>query len=100
MKSQLEPKTFSGFWLFFPQQNDVAQMPQREDKPLAEPLPESNTFDLEEYTLEAVDVGHTDTHNTIVLWVKDLKFVVAGDVVYGDVHQYLVEANIKKLRLE
>jgi glyoxylase-like metal-dependent hydrolase (beta-lactamase superfamily II) len=97
MKSQLEEKAFAGFWgSFFPN----GQLPDREDVPVAEPLPESNTFELEGHTLEAVEVGHTDTHDTTVLWVKDLKLVVAGDVVYGDVHQYLVEANTKKLRLE
>ena len=54
-------------------------------------MPESHTIELD---------GHTDTHDTSVLWVADLKLVVAGDVVYSDVHQYFVGANVKELRLE
>jgi hypothetical protein len=34
------------------------------------------------------------------LHVPDLHLVVAGDVVYGDVHQYLIEANTKAKRGE
>lgn len=97
MKQQLEPAAFASFWAaFFP----GGQVSEPESVPLAEALPESNTFSLEGHTLQAVEVGHTDTHDTTVLWVADLKLVVAGDVVYGDVHQYLVEANTKQLRLE
>lgn len=64
---------------------------RRHQPPLAEILPESHTVELD---------GRTDTHETIVLWVAGLQLVVAGDVVYSDVHQHLVEANAKELRLE
>ncbi|MBY6414518.1 MBL fold metallo-hydrolase [Rhodococcus sp. BP-252] len=39
----------------------------------------------------SVDVGHSDTDDTTVLHVPDLGLVVAGDVVYNNVHQYLGE---------
>ena len=97
MSQQLEPAAFGAFWAsFFP----GGQVPNPADIPLAHALPSSNTFELEGHALHAVEVGHTDTHDTTVLWVPDLKLVVAGDVVYGDVHQYLVEANTRRLRLD
>lgn len=49
---------------------------------------------------QAVEVGHSDTHDTTVLFCPALKLVVAGDVVYGDVHQMLAEANTHALRME
>jgi glyoxylase-like metal-dependent hydrolase (beta-lactamase superfamily II) len=67
---------------------------------IAEVLPENNRFELEGHIMQAVDVGHTDTTDTTVLWVPDLKLAVCGDVVYGDVHQYLVEANTREKRME
>jgi hypothetical protein len=42
--------------------------------------------------LRAIDVGFTDTEGTSILHVPDLHLVVAGDVVYGDVHQYLIRS--------
>ena len=49
-------------------------------------------FELEGHRLKAVDVGHTDTDDTTVLHVPSLGLVVAGDVVYNGVHQYLLES--------
>ena len=42
--------------------------------------------------LLAVEVGHSDTDDTTVLWAPSLRLVVAGDVVYHGVHQYLAES--------
>jgi glyoxylase-like metal-dependent hydrolase (beta-lactamase superfamily II) len=47
---------------------------------------------LEWHELRVVEVGHSDTDDTSVLHVPDLDLVVAGDVVYDGVHQYLVES--------
>lgn len=52
---------------------------------------ESRIF-LEGHELLAVDVGHSDSDDTSVLHVVDLDLVLAGDVVYDGVHQYLVES--------
>jgi glyoxylase-like metal-dependent hydrolase (beta-lactamase superfamily II) len=70
-----------------------AQFPgQIPDSPvLATPLPH-NRISLEEYELIAVEVGHTDTDDTTVLHVPSIGLVVAGDVIYNNVHQYLREA--------
>jgi glyoxylase-like metal-dependent hydrolase (beta-lactamase superfamily II) len=54
--------------------------------------PERGVFELENHQLRIVDVGHSDTDSTTVLHVPSIDLVVAGDVVYNGVHQYLVEA--------
>jgi glyoxylase-like metal-dependent hydrolase (beta-lactamase superfamily II) len=57
---------------------------------LAQPIPEAG-LTLEGVPLVPVDLGHTDTDESTVLHVPSLGLVVAGDVVYNGVHQYLVE---------
>jgi len=47
---------------------------------------------LEGEQLLAVEVGHTDTDDTTVLHVPSIGLVVAGDVAYNGVHQYLLES--------
>lgn len=70
---------------------------------LAEPLSESSdlTFKLEDrWTFQAIECGHSDTHDSTILWVPALKLAVCGDVVYGQVHQMLFEANTRAKRQE
>jgi glyoxylase-like metal-dependent hydrolase (beta-lactamase superfamily II) len=40
----------------------------------------------------AIETGHTDTDDTTVLHVPSIGLVVAGDVAYNGVHQYLLES--------
>jgi glyoxylase-like metal-dependent hydrolase (beta-lactamase superfamily II) len=47
---------------------------------------------LDGHELFTHEVGHSDTDDTSVLHVPSLDLVVAGDVVYNNVHQYLGEA--------
>ncbi|MEV7385579.1 MULTISPECIES: MBL fold metallo-hydrolase [unclassified Streptomyces] len=47
---------------------------------------------LEGHDLRIVEVGHADSDDCTVLHVPDLGLVVAGDVIYNGVHQYLGEA--------
>jgi glyoxylase-like metal-dependent hydrolase (beta-lactamase superfamily II) len=97
MKQQFETVFFAKFWRsLFPEDGIL---PPVHELVIAEPLP-SNEINLEGYMLRAIDVGFTDTESTSILHVPDLHLVVAGDVVYGDVHQYLVEANTKEKREE
>lgn len=51
-----------------------------------------NRLTLDGHELPIIEVGHSDTDDTSVLHVPDLDLVVAGDVVYNGVHQYLVES--------
>ena len=56
-----------------------------------QPIP-SVGFALKAERLVAVEVGHTDTDDTTVLHVPSIGLVVAGDVAYNGVHQYLLES--------
>jgi glyoxylase-like metal-dependent hydrolase (beta-lactamase superfamily II) len=47
---------------------------------------------LEHRELPIVEVGHSDTDGTSVLHVPELGLIVAGDVLYNGVHQYLAES--------
>ena len=51
-----------------------------------------NRLTLEGHDLLIIEVGHSDTDETSVLHVPDLGLVVAGDVIYNGVHQYLGES--------
>ena len=49
-------------------------------------------FTVDGQALRSIEVGHTDTDDTTVLHVPSIGLVVAGDVVYNNVHLYLAEA--------
>jgi glyoxylase-like metal-dependent hydrolase (beta-lactamase superfamily II) len=78
---------------------NVAQRPLLWDKvyPGIPPTPVTavtvpgNRFTLEGHDLLIVEVGHTDTEDTSVLHVPDLRLVVAGDVIYNGAHMWLGE---------
>ncbi|KAE8411361.1 beta-lactamase-like protein [Aspergillus pseudocaelatus] len=92
-QGQLEPEKFINIWTrFFP---DQIYQPQR----TAEPWP-SDTFMMEDHEFRIIEVGHTDTHDSTALYVPDIDLVVAGDIVYGDVHQFFGEANTTSKRQE
>ena len=104
MKSQVSPEAFNMWGSRFPGQIDTAFSIEK-----VGPLSASGDFYLpsedgndsqKAFKFQAVEVGHSDTHSSTVLFVPHLKLVVAGDVVYGDVHQMLVEANTHALRME
>jgi glyoxylase-like metal-dependent hydrolase (beta-lactamase superfamily II) len=62
------------------------------DSPVVyQPIPPEG-FELEGHRLVAVETGHTDTDDTTVLHVPSIGLVVAGDVAYNGVHQYLLES--------
>jgi glyoxylase-like metal-dependent hydrolase (beta-lactamase superfamily II) len=51
-----------------------------------------NRFTLEGHDLLIIEVGHSDTDESSVLYVPNLDLVAAGDVIYNGVHQYLGES--------
>jgi glyoxylase-like metal-dependent hydrolase (beta-lactamase superfamily II) len=62
------------------------------DSPVVyQPIPPEG-FELEGHRLVAIQTGHTDTDDTTVLHVPSIGLVVAGDVAYNGVHQYLLES--------
>jgi glyoxylase-like metal-dependent hydrolase (beta-lactamase superfamily II) len=91
MRKQVSPKVFANWESRFPGQiqPDVA---------VAEPLADQH-FELEGHELVVVETGHSDTDHTTALHVPSIDLVVAGDVVYNDVHLYLAESDHRK-RLE
>ena len=95
MKENAAPEFFDAVW--------NTRFPGQIYKPFtfARPLPENGRFLLEgKWTMQAIECGFTDTHNTTVLWVPDIRLIVGGDVVYGSCHQMLAFANTKELRAE
>jgi glyoxylase-like metal-dependent hydrolase (beta-lactamase superfamily II) len=83
MRQQVGPSREQLFDRIFP-----GQIP---DTPvLAEPIP-AQGFRLEGNPVVAVETGHTDTDKTTVLHVPSIGLVVAGDVAYNGVHQYILE---------
>jgi glyoxylase-like metal-dependent hydrolase (beta-lactamase superfamily II) len=83
MRQQGVPRRAQYFDRIFP-----GQIP--ESPVLAEPIPAPG-FLLEGHPVVAVETGHTDTDKTTVLHVPSLGLVVAGDVAYNGVHQYVIE---------
>jgi glyoxylase-like metal-dependent hydrolase (beta-lactamase superfamily II) len=57
---------------------------------LAQSIPDDG-FLLEGNVVRAIQVGHSDTDDTTVLYVPSIGLVAAGDVAYNGVHQYLLE---------
>ncbi|MEW1683248.1 MBL fold metallo-hydrolase [Streptomyces sp. NPDC093594] len=62
------------------------------DAPVTAVTVPGNRLTLEGHELRIVEVGHSDTDETSVLHVPGLDLVVAGDVIYNGVHQYLAES--------
>jgi hypothetical protein len=98
MKQQVDEPLFSTMWKArFPD----GQIYQPQSSTVAAMSPVENQFVLEgRWIFRAVECGHSDTYGSTVLWVPDLKLAVCGDVVYGQVHQMLYEANTKAKREE
>lgn len=71
------------------------QIPDTEVR--AVPVPPAG-FELEGELLQPIEVGHSDTDATTVLHVPSIGLVVAGDVAYNGVHQYLLEGGNDGLR--
>jgi glyoxylase-like metal-dependent hydrolase (beta-lactamase superfamily II) len=90
MRQQVGPSREQLFDRIFP-----GQIP--ETPVLAEPVP-AEGFRLEGNPVEAVETGHTDTDKTSVLHVPSIGLVVAGDVAYNGVHQYILEGGHGGLR--
>jgi glyoxylase-like metal-dependent hydrolase (beta-lactamase superfamily II) len=85
MAAQNDPQFRSEFWdLVFPGQLPVGEVDVS--------VVDERGFDLEGVALVPVDVGHTDTDDTTMLHVPEMGLLVAGDVVYNGVHQYLTES--------
>ena len=92
MKKELEPKRYQREWEnLFPGQVDHGGE-------VAEELGPDHSLFLEGHLLQVYEAGDSDTTNTTFLHVPYLDLVVAGDIVYNDVHPFLGEASTPSRR--
>ncbi len=85
MTAQNGPQFRADFWdQVFPGQLPVGEVDVT--------VVDEQGFELEGVALVPVEVGHTDTDDTTMLHVPEMGLLVAGDVVYNGVHQYLTES--------
>lgn len=86
MRVQSSPERVENNW----RRRFPGQVPDRVT--VAEAL-DGDSFMLEDHTLRAIPLGHTDTDATTGLHIPSLGLVVAGDAVYNDTHPYLAETD-------
>lgn len=48
-------------------------------------------FEMNGHSFRVIETGFTDTAGSTALWVPELGLVVAGDVAYNGIHQYMAE---------
>ncbi|MFD5264857.1 MBL fold metallo-hydrolase [Streptomyces sp. NPDC058335] len=86
MAYQSSPEVLKAVWrAWFPE-----QIPER--LVLAEPL-EGEVLTVGGAEVRPVRLGHTDSDNTTCLHVPDLGLIVAGDVIYNNVHLMLAASD-------
>lgn len=86
MAQQIESEYYAARW--------EASFPGELEKPspgLVKAL-EGHTVDLEGHAINIIEAGHSDTHDSTFVHIPDLSMVVAGDVCYNELHQWLAEA--------
>lgn len=97
MNQQLQPDIFKAMW----ESRFPGQIHPQAPTTSASPIPPESGFYLEDqWLLQPIECGHSDTYDSTILWVPSIKLAVCGDVVYGQVHQMLFEANTKGKRTE
>lgn len=85
MAAQNDPQFRAEFWdRVFP-----GQLPTGE---VEVSVIDQQGLELDDTALIPVEVGHTDTEATTMLYVPATGLLVAGDVVYNGVHLYLTES--------
>jgi glyoxylase-like metal-dependent hydrolase (beta-lactamase superfamily II) len=92
MAEMVKPEMLENYWnKLFP-----GQIPDRLTFPQ---VMVNNSFDLEGYTIQVIETGFTDTHNSTSIYVPSIGLLVAGDVVYNEIHPFMAETT-KQTRQE
>lgn len=52
---------------------------------------DGDEFEMNGHAFRVINTGFTDTPGSTALWVPELRLVVAGDVAYNGIHQYMAE---------
>lgn len=95
MLEQLAPEFWDGLWV--PTFPELGESPK--PNPKVHVLPEGqDCFTVDGHEFRAVEVVGGDTASSTVLHVPSLELVVGGDVVYGNIYQYLAENTTPELR--
>ena len=83
MPVAVRPEMMENFWnKLFP-----GQIPGK----IAIPEAIEGSFELEGNTIQVIETGFTDTHDSTSIYVPSIGLVVAGDVVYNGIHPFLAE---------
>jgi glyoxylase-like metal-dependent hydrolase (beta-lactamase superfamily II) len=86
MAQQIGPDFYNGFWSpSFPGELEPPSLD------LVKVL-DGNTIDLEGHAINIIEAGQSDTYDSTFVHIPDLDMVVAGDVCYNELHQWLAEA--------
>lgn len=85
MAEQNDPQFRAEFWdRVFPRQLPAGDVEVS--------IVDHHGLEIDGFAVVPVEVGHTDTDATTMLHVPSSRLLVAGDVVYNDVHLYLTES--------
>jgi glyoxylase-like metal-dependent hydrolase (beta-lactamase superfamily II) len=87
-QTQLSPDLM-GFW------NAIlpGQIPEH---PIVPEALDGDTIDLDGQELRVITVGQSDTYPTTIVYIPSLDAVVAGDVAYNGIHQWLADTDHEK----
>ena len=87
-RTQLTPDLMS-FW------NAILPGQIPEHPIIPDPL-DGDVIDLEGHELRIINVGQADTAPSTIVHIPDLDAVIAGDVAYNGIHQWLAETDHEK----
>jgi glyoxylase-like metal-dependent hydrolase (beta-lactamase superfamily II) len=87
-KTQLSPDLL-GFWnAVFPGQIS--------EHPIVPEALDGDVIELEGHELRIITVGQSDTYPTTIVYIPSLDAVIAGDVAYNGIHQWLLATDHEK----
>jgi glyoxylase-like metal-dependent hydrolase (beta-lactamase superfamily II) len=87
-RTQLSPDLMSFWNAIFP-----GQIPEHPTVPEAL---DGDVIDLEGHELRIITVGQSDTAPTTIVYIPSLDAVIAGDVAYNGIHQWLAQTDDEK----
>ena len=87
-RTQLSPDLMQFWNAIFP-----GQIPEH---PIVPAALDGDAIDLEGHELRIITVGQSDTAPSTIVHVPDLDAVIAGDVAYNGIHQWLAQTDHEK----
>ncbi len=87
-RRQLSPEVMQFWNAIFP-----GQIPEH---PIVPDALDGNVIDLEGHELRIITVGQSDTSVSTIVYIPSLDAVIAGDVAYNGIHQWLAHTDHEK----